>query len=235
MKDLVGQTLGHYRIEASLGSGGMGQIFRGKHVYLERPAAIKVMHEYLASNPTFRARFLQEAKSTAALRDPHIVEIYEFGEQDGLLYLVMELMTEGTLGTLLGQSVNRQVAPAEQALSLIVGLDLVRQAAEGLAVAHEQGVIHRDIKPDNLLLKRLSGANQAEAQYQLKISDFGLARLAESSGLTMGGPVGTPAYMSPEQCLDKKLDGRSDLYSLGVVLYETVTGSLPFQINNFND
>jgi serine/threonine protein kinase len=229
MKDLVGQTFGQYRIEGSLGTGGMGQVFRGKHVFLDRPAAIKVMHNHLATNPTFRARFLQEAKSTAALRDPHIVEIYEFGEEEGLLYLAMELMTEGTLSTLLQQRAN------ERLISLITGLDLIRQAAEGLAAAHELGMIHRDIKPDNLLLKLLSGPEQGGEQYQLKISDFGLARLAESSGLTAGGPVGTLAYMSPEQCLDKKLDGRSDIYSLGVVLYEIVTGTLPFQINTFND
>src|SRR5262249_1852503 len=99
MKDLVGQTLGHYRIEAILGFGGMGQVFGGKHVYLDRLAAIKVMHEHLASHPTFRARFLQEAKATVALRNPHIVEIYEFGEQDGLLYLVMELLKDGTVST----------------------------------------------------------------------------------------------------------------------------------------
>src|SRR5262249_32310109 len=201
MKELVGQTLGQYRIEGSLGSGGMGQVFRGKHIFLDRLAAIKVMHGHLASNPSFRARFLQEAKSTAALKDPHIVEIYEFGEKDGLLYLVMELMTEGTLNTLLRQRVS------ERLISLITGLDLIRQAAEGLAAAHDVGMIHRDIKPDNLLLTRLSGSEQGGEQYELKISDFGLARLAENSGLTAGGPVGTPAYMSPEQCLDKKLDG----------------------------
>jgi tRNA A-37 threonylcarbamoyl transferase component Bud32 len=231
MKDLVGQTLGHYRIEAVLGYGGMGQVFRGKHIYLGRAAAVKVMHEHLASNPTFRERFLREAKATAALRDPHIVEIYEFGEQDGLLYLVMELSTEGTLSALLRPRATEQPIP----LQLIVGLDLVRQAAEGLAAAHALGMIHRDIKPDNLLLTRLSNPDRISGQYQVKISDFGLARLSESSGLTTGGPVGTPAYMSPEQTQNATLDGRSDLYSLGVVLYEVVTGYLPFQINSFSD
>jgi serine/threonine protein kinase len=231
MKDLVGQTLGHYRIEAVLGYGGMGQVFRGKHVYLGRAAAVKVMHEHLATNSTFRERFLREAKATAALRDPHIVEIYEFGEQDGLLYLVMELSTEGTLSALLRPHATEQAVP----LQLIVGLDLVRQAAEGLAAAHALGMIHRDIKPDNLLLTRLSNPDRISGQYQLKISDFGLARLSESSGLTTGGPVGTPAYMSPEQTQNATLDGRSDLYSLGVVLYEVVTGYLPFQINSFSN
>src|SRR5271169_294326 len=109
MKDIVGQTLGHYRIEGVLGTGGMGQVFRGRHVYLERLAAIKVMHSHLATHPAFRTRFLQEAKSTAALRNPHIVEIYEFGEQDGLLYLIMEMMTEGTLSALLRQYAGNRV------------------------------------------------------------------------------------------------------------------------------
>jgi serine/threonine protein kinase len=231
MKELVGQALGQYRIEAVLGYGGMGQVFRSKHLYLGRPAAIKVMHEHLASNSTFRARFLREAKATAALRDPHIIEIYEFGEQDGLLYLVMELSTEGTLSTLLRpRGAERPILPP-----LIAALDLVRQAAEGLAAAHALGMIHRDIKPDNLLLTHLSRPDRLGGQYQLKISDFGLARLSESSGLTTGGPVGTPAYMSPEQCQNATLDGRSDLYSLGVVLYEVVTGYQPFQINSFSD
>src|SRR5215472_15102531 len=125
MKELVGRTLGHYRIEAILGFGGMGQVFRGKHVYLDRPAAVKVMHEHLASHPTFRARFLQEAKSTAALRDSHIVEIYEFGEQDGLFYLVMELVTDGTLSTLLQPNASQPFQSGRQPPRLLVGLDLI--------------------------------------------------------------------------------------------------------------
>jgi serine/threonine protein kinase len=229
MKDLVGRTLGHYRIEAALGSGRMGQVFRGKHVRLDQQAAIKVMHNYLSADRMFRTRFLQDAKSIAALRHPHIVEIYEFDEEDDLLYLTMELMAEGTLSMLLRQHAIKRFE------ALIVGLDVVRQAAEGLAAAHALGMIHRDIKPDNLLLNRLTSSNRGGEQYQLKISDFGMARLSESSGLTRGEPVGTPAYMSPEQCQDKTLDGRSDLYSLGVVLYEVVTGYLPFQINSFGD
>jgi hypothetical protein len=144
----------------------------------------------------------------------------------------MEMMTEGTLSMLLRQYASKRIEAVEQAHSLIVGLDLMRQAAEGLAAAHALGVIHRDIKPDNLLLTRLGSSGE---QYQLKISDFGLARLPESSGLSMGSPVGTPAYMSPEQCQNRTLDGRSDLYSLGVVLYEVVTGYSPFQINSFDD
>src|SRR5260221_441687 len=143
MMDWVGQTLGQYRIEAPLDAGGMGQVFRGVHMFLNRPAAIKVMRTNLADNPSFRARFLQEARSAAALRHPNIVEIYDFGDQGGHLFLVMELMTDGSLSTLLRRRVGGQPWP------LSLGLDLARQAAEGLAEAHAQGMVHRDIKPDN--------------------------------------------------------------------------------------
>ncbi len=230
MMDLVGQTLGQYRIEAPLDAGGMGQVFRGVHIYLDRPAAIKIMRANLATNPKFQARFLQEAKSAAALKHPNIVSIYEFGEQNGLLYLVMELMTDGSLRGLLQRRTHGQSWP------LSLGLDLVRQAAEGLAAAHAQQVIHRDIKPDNLMLNRLGAAGRGPEMYELKISDFGLARLAEGSGLTAtNATMGTFAYMSPEQCIGGKLDGRTDLYSLGIVLYEVATGYLPFQIDNFKE
>src|SRR5947209_17131569 len=188
------------------------------------------MRGSFAANPQFRKRFLQEAQAAAALKHSNIVDIYEFGDQDGLLYLVMELMTDGSLRTLLYRRTQGQP------WSLSLGLDLVRQAAEGLAAAHALKVVHRDIKPDNLMLNRQSGQGQEREQYILKISDFGLARLAAGSGLTAtGATMGTLAYMSPEQCQGGKLDGRSDLYSLGIVLYEIVTGSQPFQIDNFDD
>ena len=226
--DFIGQTLGQYRIEAPLGSGGMGQVYRGVHRLLNRPAAIKVMQAHLAANPDFRARFLREAQTIAALKHANIVEIYDFGEQDGNLYLVMELMTDGSLHTLLRRG-------AGQPLPLALGLDLMQQAAKGLAAAQALNMVHRDIKPDNLLLNRLSEAGHGGEQYVLKISDFGLARLAESGLTSTGVPMGTLAYMSPEQCQGKKLDGRSDLYSLGIVFYEVVTGFRPFQINDFSE
>ncbi len=226
--EFIGQTLGQYRIDAPLGSGGMGQVYRGVHRLLNRPAAIKVMQAHLAANPDFRARFLREAQAIAALKHTNIVEIYDFGEQDGNLYLVMELMTDGSLHTLLRSS-------SGQPLPLALGLDLMQQAAKGLAAAQALNMVHRDIKPDNLLLNRLSEAGQRGEQYVLKISDFGLARLAESGLTSTGVPMGTLAYMSPEQCQGKKLDGRSDLYSLGIVFYEVVTGYKPFQINDFSD
>ncbi|HLI05076.1 MAG TPA: protein kinase [Ktedonobacteraceae bacterium] len=227
--DFSGRTLGQYRIEAPLGAGGMGQVFRGVHQYLDRPAAIKVMQAYLALNPDFRSRFLREAKASAALHHLNIVEIYEFGEQDGVLYLVMELMEEGSLRALLRRG-------SGQPLPLPIAVDLMRQAAEGLAAADALGMVHRDIKPDNMLLSSLNSGVRGSNPYILKISDFGLAKLAEGGGQTTTGvPMGTLAYMSPEQCQSLKLDGRSDLYSLGIVIYETLTGYQPFQIDNFND
>src|SRR5215472_16815254 len=218
MMNWMGQTIGQYRIEAPLAAGGMGQVFRGTHTYLNRPAAIKIMHQHLASNQTFRTRFLQEARAAAALKHPNIIEIYDFGEQGNLLYLVMELITGGSLRALLQQH-------SGQPRPLTLGLDLVRQAAEGLAAAHASGMVHRDVKPDNFLLTRLNGPGE---HYQVKITDFGIARLAEGDHVSMtNAPIGTIAYMSPEQCGGETVDGRCDLYSLGVVLYEVVTGSLP--------
>ncbi|HET9109548.1 MAG TPA: protein kinase [Ktedonobacterales bacterium] len=233
MADLVGQTLGNYRVESRLGSGGMGEVYRATHVHLNRPAAIKVLHANQAADPTFQARFLREARAAAALSHPNIVEVFDFGEQDGASYLVMELIPDGSLRSLLRQRAT------SQGWSLGLGVDLVRQAAEGLGYAHAHGMVHRDIKPDNLLLQRREGAGRgAETErYQLKISDFGLARLMEDTGeLTQTGVVmGTPAYMSPEQCQGGTLDGRSDLYSLGVVLYEVATGAPPFRVRTLSE
>ena len=233
MADLIGQTLGAYRIESQLGAGGMGEVYRGTHTRLNRPAAIKVLHANQAADPTFQARFLREARAAAALSHPNIVEVFDFGEENGASYLVMELVPDGSLRTLLRQR------PSGQGWTLGLGIDLVRQAAEGLAYAHEHGMVHRDIKPDNLLLQRLGppSANGDAERYQLKISDFGLARLVDDAGeLTATGMVmGTPTYMSPEQCQGAELDGRSDLYSLGVVLYEVATGTPPFRVKSLSE
>lgn len=230
MTDYIGQAFGQYRIEALLGTGGMGQVYRGVHNLLNRPAAIKVMQPNFAARPDFRARFLQEARAAAALRHPNIVEIYEFGEENDVLFLVMELMSDGSLSTL-------QRKYKGQPLPLALALDLCSQVAEGLAAAHAIQVIHRDIKPANLLLRRIPETMPGREQYTIKINDFGLARLIEGGiETTTGAPMGTLAYMSPEQCMgSRQIDGRSDLYSLGVVIYELVTGYQPFQIHDITD
>lgn len=231
MSELIGTTIGHYKIEALLGTGGMGQVFRARHIHLERDAALKIMHDSIALNPTFQARFRQEARAIAALQHPHIVEVYDFGDQGGRFYLVMELLKDGSLRALL-----QHHARTNKPWPLTLGLDLMRQAADVLAYAHEHGMIHRDIKPDNMLLKHQGVSDEGIDQYLLKISDFGLARLAEGNMMTATGvAMGTPAYMSPEQCKGVQLDGRSDIYSLGVVIYEVTTGFLPFEVKTLSE
>jgi serine/threonine protein kinase/Tol biopolymer transport system component len=223
MIDWSGRTIGNYRVESRLGRGGMGQVVSATHLHLNRTVAIKILHEQLADDPTFRARFQQEARAAAALVHPNVVQVLDFGEQDGLLYLVMELVPDGSLRTLLQQTPG-------QPLALPLGIELLRQAAEGLAYAHTHRMVHRDVKPDNLLLTR------QESGYLLKVTDFGLARLAEGGIHTVSGmTMGTPAYMSPEQCQGHDLDGRSDLYSLGIVLFEVTTGAVPFQTRSLSD
>ncbi|MGE5333755.1 MAG: protein kinase domain-containing protein [Nitrososphaerota archaeon] len=231
MADLVGKTIGNYKIEALLGTGGMGQVYRGVHQFLKVERAVKVMNPGVASDTSFQARFQQEAQAAAALNHQNIVQVFDFGEEKDQFYMVMELVIDGSLRSLLRQRASGQT------WELPLGLDLIRQAAEGLGYAHSKGMVHRDIKPDNLLLQKLSDTPSGKPQYLLKITDFGLARLAEGGGVrTVSGMVmGTPAYMSPEQCQGGAVDGRSDLYSLGVVLYEVATGYLPFQASSVSE
>lgn len=231
MTDLLGQTIGNYQIDLLLGTGGMGQVYRGHHAHLARQAAIKVMHPQLAVDPRFRERFLREVKSAEMLKHQHIVTIFDFGEQHGHYYLVMELLQNGSLRSLLRSRADRSFT-----WPVSLGIDLVRQAAEALAFAHQNNVIHLDIKPDNLLLLKQTDADN----YSIKVSDFGLARVIEENSQAgfetwHSGPLGTPAYMSPEQCQGLALSARSDVYSLGVVLYEVVTGRLPVAAKNINE
>lgn len=232
MVDLVNETVGNYRIDALIGAGGMAQVYRAVHVELNRIVAIKVMWPNLAADPTFRERFLREARTASALSHPHIVAIHDFGrrESDGLLYLVMEMMAQGSL-----RDVFERRLAGTQPLELVSGLDLVRQAADGLAYAHAQRMVHGDIKPDNLLLNPMTVRSKIGCPYTLKVADFGLAKVAEA-GVTLSGiTAGAAAYMSPEQCEGTPLDTRTDLYSLGIVLYEIATGYPPFQIKTIAD
>jgi eukaryotic-like serine/threonine-protein kinase len=227
---MIGQTVGNYRIESLLGTGGMGQVYRASHVHLGRPAAVKIMHASLSGDATFRARFLQEAKAAAALEHPNIVQIYDFGEQGDHLYLVMELVSGGSVrGLSAGEP---EAAPC---VSLPLSLSVALQTAVGLAFAHDRGMVHRDIKPDNLLLQPASNFTPAQPSYVVKIGDFGLARLAGDGVKTSAGLLlGTPAYMSPEQVRGEALDRRSDIYSLGIVLYELTVGRRPFEANTIS-
>jgi serine/threonine protein kinase len=145
---LIGQTLGNYQIETVLGTGGMGQVYQARHLLLDRPVALKIMHRHMAQDPSFRARFRREARAAAALHHPHIVQVFDFDEVDGYAFLVMELVTGGTLRQLLRDGVAR-----DPSWSLVRGLELIRQAADALAYAHALGMVHRDIKPENLMLQ----------------------------------------------------------------------------------
>ncbi len=226
MPTLINHTLGNYRLEQLLGRGGMGEVYAGANLMTGRRVAVKVLSAHLAADPAMRERMVREASALGHLDHPHIVRLYDCGldSASGRVYLVMELV-EG--GSLRGQIERRRGTP----LPVPLAVELVRQVATGLAYAH-QTVIHRDIKPDNLLLQA-PPPEQPGSVPQVKISDFGLARLKERAGgayHTQGGLWLTPEYASPEQLAGRALDERSDLYSLGVVLFELLAGRVPFVV-----
>ena len=207
------EHLGHYDIIAELGRGGMGVVYKGYETSLNRYVAIKVLAESLAHDESVKERFLREARSMAALNDPHIISIYFIGDDAGQTYFVMEFVDGESLGSLLKRE--GKLKPEQAA-------KIVYQTAQGLATAHDRGVIHRDIKPGNLMLTS-KGA--------VKIADFGIALSSQdfSKKLTSTGEfVGTPGYLSPEVCQGKPVDQRSDIFSLGIVLFECLAGRMPF-------
>lgn len=211
MNGLIGQTLGGYRITAQIGKGGMATVFKAFQPSLDRYVAIKVMPPYYAEqDDSFLKRFEREAKAIAGLRHPNILIVMDYGEQDGTTYIVMEYVESGTLTDLMGQPMPHGTMAT-----------LIEQVAGALDYAHESGVVHRDIKPSNILLPK--------PEWPL-LTDFGLAKIVGGSQLTQSGTIaGTPAYMSPEQGRGDPVDSRSDIYSLGVVLYEMATGAVPFE------
>jgi serine/threonine protein kinase len=225
--NLTGETIEHYGLEGMIGRGGMGTVYRAVDLNLARPVAIKVMHERYASQPEFQERFQQEAQAAARLEHPSIVRIYHFGREEGQLYIVMELIPGLSLGTYI-----KQLTASNQVIRLEETLLLTAQVAEALGYAHRKDVVHRDIKPDNILVKELEEPERAdEPPLRAVVTDFGLARLLDEGVETPSDSLmGTLAYASPEQLLDQPLDGRSDIYSLGVVLFQMATGQLPFLI-----
>ncbi len=211
MLGLIGKTFSHYRIMEQIGQGGMSSVFRAVDLRDERAVAVKVLSPYIASEPRFRARFEREIKLLHRMQHPNIMPILDFGEVDGLAYIVMPYIGSGTLQDRLARG---PLDPKE-------GSRIVAQLAAALACAHENGVIHRDVKPSNVLLDPMGNA---------LLSDFSFAHQADASqNLTGSALVGTPAYMSPEQCRGEPIDARSDQYALTIVLYQIATGKLPFE------
>ena len=208
----------HYRIEEEIGRGGMGVVYRAVDTRLGRTVAVKMLASEATTDPDRRARFIQEARSASVLNHPHIVTIYDVGEQDGATFIAMELVD----GTPLDKMMRAGPLPVSTALQYAV------QIVSALGVAHEAGIVHRDIKPANIVITRDGRA---------KVLDFGLAKLMEPAptdatmtgvGTRPGIILGTAAYMSPEQAQGHPVDSRSDLFSFGAVLYEMLTGRRPF-------
>ncbi|MHC4597608.1 MAG: protein kinase domain-containing protein [Planctomycetota bacterium] len=208
--DMKGRTFGPYEVAEKIGQGGMGVVYRAREPRLQRDVALKILPDRLATNATFAKRFLREAQSAARIEHPGIVSIYGVGEQKGTYWLAMQLVS----GKPLSEKMTAGPIPVETCLSI------AREVAEALDYAHRQGIIHRDIKPDNIMI---------DDEGRVKIMDFGLAKApAFDAKITESGVyLGTPEYSSPEQCESQDVDGRSDLYSLGVVLYEALTGQVP--------
>ena len=219
LRDRVADALRHqYRIEDEIGRGGMAVVYRARDLRLERLVAIKVLPPELAHDPALGTRFTREAQTSAQLAHAHIVPIYDVGERDGIAYFVMALVRGGNVAQLLEHQPRRPVDEVRR---------LLCETADALAYAHLRGVIHRDVKPDNILLDADSG--------RAMVTDFGIARAIEGgTRLTLtGAALGTPTYMSPEQAVgERDLDGRSDLYSLGVLGYQMLTGRPPFAAGN---
>jgi TolB-like protein/predicted Ser/Thr protein kinase len=222
--DLVGRKLGHYEVTAAIGAGGMGEVYRAADTKLGRDVALKVLPGVMARDPEFLGRFQREARAVAALNHPNIVTMFSVEEADGVHFLTMELVE--------GQSLKQLIA--ESALPIERILDLGAALAEALAAAHEKGIAHRDLKPANVMVTK---------DGRVKVLDFGLAKdtlAANSAGVTAtvddytrtGAVMGTPAYMSPEQLAGRAVDHRTDIFSLGIVLYEKSSGHRPFLGNS---
>lgn len=213
----LGQTLGPYQVLEKIGQGGMAEVYKGFHPALQRYVAIKLLGQFLQTDASFAQRFQREAQAVASLRHPNIIQIFDFGTQNDMHYLVMEYVE----GTDLGAEIERRASTGE-AFTPEEILNLLSQVADAVDYAHQQGVIHRDIKPGNILLTDDGRAI---------LTDFGLAMLRDRvSPATAGRTFGTPEYIAPEQAIESRAAApESDIYSLGVILYEMVTGHLPFE------
>lgn len=216
MASLVGTTLGSYQVVERLGRGGMAEVYKGYHEKLDRYVAIKVLHGFLAEGEDFLARFEREARAVANLRHPNIVQIHDFNIVDENYYMVMEFVEGGTLTEQL-----RDANKSGKMMPFGEISNIISQVAQALDYAHKQDLVHRDIKPSNILLA--PGG-------EVFLTDFGIARMMSGTQFTATGAlIGTPAYMSPEQCKGLDTSPVSDIYSLGIILYEMLTGGVPFE------
>ena len=210
----IGKTIGHYQIVDHLGRGGMAEVYKAYQPALDRYVAVKILHPFVADDESFLARFEREARAVAALRHSNIVRVFDFGHEQSTYYMVMEYVD----GQTLKQRLNKLRA-AGQNMSAAETVKIIGQTARALHHAHRRGLVHRDIKPANILLTSKGDA---------VLSDFGIAHMVESTRYTMTGIVGTPDYMSPEQGQGLEIDLRTDIYSLGIVLYECLTNRTPY-------
>src|SRR5213080_3775260 len=212
MSALGTQIGGRYRLDAVIGRGGMSTVYKAFDTVLERPVAIKLMHREIASDSEQLERFRREARSVAQLNHPHIVTVIDAGEDEGTPYIVFEFVDGETLKERIKRN-GRLAIPEAIAYAI--------EIARALGAAHAQGIVHRDVKPQNVLIDEEGAA---------KVTDFGIARTLDQEGLTADGRVlGTTDYVSPEQALGHPVTGQSDLYSLGIVLFEMLTGQVPFK------
>ncbi|MFN3199922.1 MAG: serine/threonine-protein kinase [Bradymonadia bacterium] len=220
----IGQIVaGRYRIEGQIGQGGTGTVYRATHLALEREVAVKILLPQRQTMSVYRARFEREARVASALQHPGAVHIYDFGEDEGALYLVMALLTGQTL---------RQALGTGNALPYAQTLQVTRGLVDLLVAAHGMGLVHRDLKPENIFLEPIAHPRRDGPESQVMVVDFGLAYIEDDDTrgrVTESGMMsGTPQYMSPEQCRSKEVGAPSDIYALGCILYELLTGQLPF-------
>ncbi|MEA2007796.1 MAG: serine/threonine-protein kinase [Chloroflexota bacterium] len=207
-----GMTLGSYRVISQIGKGGMATVYKAYQASMDRYIALKILPQYHSNDPSFAQRFIQEAHIIAQLEHKNILPVYDFGDEEGVSYMAMRYLDGGNLQEILSQG--------QLAFTDIV--DIMGQICEGLDYAHRQGIVHRDIKPSNIML---------DSEGTIYIADFGFAKILKSSSeLTVTGTVmGTPLYMAPEQSVGGEVDARTDIYAMGVILFEMVTGQPPFQ------